>query len=163
MSTCFSKFLPIMNILHRGMDMAARDMDQGSSMVPHLPIRPIPTVAATGASRVAGVDQDSSSGGVAATASNHGVDLGTAPAVAKGGRLCCCLWALFYKCVECMCVLLSTYTDHTYFMYKKSPVFFYIWFPSFKWNFLWFEKVYWKHILIHFKEILLWGRLAVIF
>lgn len=69
--------------------MAVKGMDQGSSMVPHLPVRPVPPVAA-GASRVAGVDQDNSSG-VAATASNHGVDLGTAPAVARGGRLCHCL------------------------------------------------------------------------
>lgn len=68
------------------MGMAIKDMDQGSSMVPHQPVRTVLPITA-GASRVAGVDLDSSSG-VATTVSNHGVDLDTVPAVARGGRLC---------------------------------------------------------------------------
>ncbi|XP_063864314.1 uncharacterized protein LOC135102738 [Scylla paramamosain] len=68
------------------MGMAIKDMDQGNSMVPHQPVRTILPIAA-GVSRVAGVDLDSSSG-VAIIVSNHGVDLDTVPAVARGGRLC---------------------------------------------------------------------------
>ena len=94
------------NVLHRGTGMAVKGMDQGSSMVPRLPVRPVPTAAA-GASRAAGVDlaQDSSSG-VAVIVSHHGgvgVDPGTAPAVARGGRLSLPVYSFSIMCAMCVC------------------------------------------------------------
>lgn len=79
-------------ILYRAMDMAVKDMAQDSSMVPHLPTRPIHLVViVAGVSQVAGVVQISNSG-AAAMASSHGVAaLVTALAVARGGKLCLCL------------------------------------------------------------------------
>lgn len=79
--------------LHRVMDMAVKDMAQDSSMVPHLPVKPVDlvvVVVVAGASRVAGVVQVSHNG-AAAMASSHGVALVTALAVARGGKLCLCL------------------------------------------------------------------------
>ena len=75
--------------------MAIKDMDQGSNMVLHQPVRTVLPITA-GASRVAGVDLDSSSG-VAATVSHHGVDLDTVPAVGRGGRFDHYLRAIFYS------------------------------------------------------------------
>lgn len=68
--------------------MAVKDMAQDSSMVPHLPVKPVHrvVVVVAGASRVAGVVQVNSSG-AATMANSHGVALVTVLAVGRGGKL----------------------------------------------------------------------------